>query len=89
MKLKTRERYSLRMMMAIAKLSSDENPVGLGVVSRHCGISRRYLEQLITPLKNAALVRSLSGRGGGYSLAREATDIKVNDVKTVAWSSLS
>ncbi|MCP4600468.1 MAG: Rrf2 family transcriptional regulator [Proteobacteria bacterium] len=80
MKLRTRERYSLRMIMAIAKLSSDENPVGLGVVSHHCGISRRYLEQLVTPLKNASLVRALSGRGGGYTLDREASDITVNDV---------
>jgi len=66
--------------MAIAKLSSDEHPVGLAEVSRHCGLSRRYLEQLVPPLKNALLLRSLSGRGGGYSLAKEATDIKVSEI---------
>ncbi len=84
MKLKTRERYSLRMMMAIAKLSSDENPVALGEVSHHCGISRRYLEQLVTPLKNASLLRALSGRGGGYILGREANEITVNDIVEAA-----
>ena len=84
MKLRTRARYSLRMMMAIAKLASDENPVGLGEVSRHCGISRRYLEQLVTALRNASLVRSLSGRGGGYALARGAEEIKLGDIITAA-----
>lgn len=80
MKLKTRERYSLRMMMAIAKLSSDESPIGLKDVSRHCGVSHRYLEQLIGPLKNASLVRALSGRSGGYTLAKEATEIKIGEI---------
>jgi Rrf2 family protein len=84
MKLRTRARYSLRMVMAIAKLSSGNGPVGLGEVSRHCGISRRYLEQLVTPLRNAQLVRSLSGRGGGYALARNPEQIKLRDIITAA-----
>lgn len=84
MKLRTRARYSLRMMMAIAKLSSGNGPVGLGEVSRHCGISRRYLEQLVTALRNAQLVRSLSGRGGGYALARSPDQIKLGDIITAA-----
>jgi Rrf2 family protein len=72
------------MMMAIAKLSSGNGPVGLGEVSRHCGISRRYLEQLVTALRNASLVRSLSGRGGGYALARSPEQIKLGDIITAA-----
>lgn len=84
MKLRTRARYSLRMMMAIAKLSSNNAPVGLGEVSRHCGISRRYLEQLVTALRNAQLVRSLSGRGGGYALARNPDKIKLGEIITAA-----
>lgn len=84
MKLRTQARYSVRMMMAIARLSSGEHPVGLGDVSRHCGISRRYLEQLVTPLRNARLVRSLSGRGGGYALARNPDKIKLGDIITAA-----
>jgi Rrf2 family cysteine metabolism transcriptional repressor len=84
MKLRTRARYSLRMIMAIAKLSSGNSPVGLGEVSRHCGISRRYLEQLVTSLRNAQLVRSLSGRGGGYALARSPEKIKLGEIITAA-----
>ncbi|MCP4600467.1 MAG: Rrf2 family transcriptional regulator [Proteobacteria bacterium] len=84
MKLKTRERYSLRMMMSIAKLSSEVSPVGLREVSEQCCISRRYLEQLVAPLKNASLLRAISGRGGGYTLARRAEEIKLGDIITAA-----
>ncbi|MFC1705988.1 RrF2 family transcriptional regulator [Planctomycetota bacterium] len=80
MKLRTRARYSLRMMMAIAKLSSDEKPIGLGEVSRHCSLSRRYLDQLVPALKRAALVHVRAGRKGGYFLAKEAEQIKVGDI---------
>ncbi len=80
MKLKTRERYSLRMMMAIAKQSSEKNPVGLKEVAHHSGISRRYLEQLVTPLKNASLLRGISGRGGGYALAKPADEIRLGEI---------
>lgn len=84
MKLRTRERYSLRMMMAIAKLSSETKPVGLNEVSRHSGISRRYLEQLVPALKNAGLLRALSGRGGGYMLAKKVDEIKLGDILVAA-----
>ena len=84
MKLRTQARYSVRMMTAIAKLSSGNGPVGLGEVSRHCGISRRYLEQLVSPLRNAQLVRSLSGRKGGYALSKSPDQIKLGEIITAA-----
>jgi Rrf2 family protein len=84
MKLKTRERYSLRMMMTIARMSSERKPVGLNDVARISGISRRYLEQLVPPLKNASLLRAVAGRGGGYSLAKAAEEIKLSDIIAAA-----
>jgi Rrf2 family protein len=89
MKLRTRARYSLRMMMAITKLSSEGAPVGLADVARQCGVSRGYLEQLVPALKNAKLVRSQSGRGGGYALARNPEDIKVGDIIQAAIGPIS
>jgi Rrf2 family protein len=68
------------MMMALAKLSGDGDTVGLADVAKHCSVSRRYLEQLITPLRNAALVRATSGRGGGYTLSRPPEQIKVGEI---------
>lgn len=67
-------------MMAIAKLSDDDRPVGLGKVSAFTGISLRYAERLAIPLRNAALLNAVMGRGGGYFLAREPEEIKVGEI---------
>lgn len=84
MKLKTRERYSLRLMMTVAKLSSARRPVGLNVVSERAGISRRYLEQLVPPLKNASLLVAISGRSGGYALAKPPEEIFLGEIISAA-----
>ncbi len=80
MKIRTRARYSLRFMIALGKLSSDGDPVGLGDISRQSGISRRYLDHLVVPLKNASLIRGRSGRAGGYVLAKQTNEIKLGDI---------
>jgi len=79
----------MRMMMAIAKLSSAGKYAGLGEVSRHCNLSRKYLEQLIPALRSASLVKAISGRGGGYRLAKSASDIKVGDIIQAAIGPIS
>jgi Rrf2 family protein len=84
MKIRTRARYSLRMMMTIAKLSDNGDTIGLGEVAKHCGISRRYLEQLVSALRNASLLRAVPGRGGGYALAKDADQIKVREIVEAA-----
>lgn len=80
MKIGTRARYSLRFMVTLGKLSSNGEPVGLGEVSRNAGISRRYLDQLVVPLKSASLIRARAGRAGGYVLAQPAEDITLGDI---------
>ena len=80
MKIRTRARYSLRFMIALGKLSFNGEPVGLGDISKHSGISRRYLDHLVVPLKNASLIRGRSGRAGGYVLAKTTDEIKLGDV---------
>lgn len=76
----TRARYSLRFMLAVGKLSINGEPIGLGEISHHSGISRRYLDQLVVALRNASLVHGRSGRSGGYVLARAPDDIKLSDI---------
>ena len=81
MKLSTRARYTLRLMMGIGRLADrSTKPVSLKDVSHHSGISRRYLDQLVVALKNADLLRGRSGRGGGYTLGRPAAEIKVGEI---------
>jgi len=84
MKFKTKERYSMRMMMSIATLSTEQSPVGLGLVAKHSGISRKYLEQLVLPLKNAQLIRATPGRDGGYVLAKSPQKIRLGDIVSAA-----
>jgi Rrf2 family protein len=80
MKLSTRARYALRLMMAVARITNGNGLASLSRVSKETRISRRYLEQLVIGLKNGALVRGKSGKGGGYALARPAEEIKVRQI---------
>lgn len=80
MKLSSRARYALRAMIAIARQSNGGKPVTLEQVSRATRISKRYLEQLAISLKNASLLRGVSGKGGGYLLARPAPQIKIGQI---------
>jgi Rrf2 family iron-sulfur cluster assembly transcriptional regulator len=80
MKLGTRARYTLRLMMGLGRFASTDTPVSLGTISKRSGISRRYMDQLVVSLKNADLIRGRSGRGGGYTLGRPASEITVGEV---------
>ena len=74
MKLTTRARYALRMMLELARHEPNV-AVSLGDVAKRTDISRRYLDQLAVAMKTAGLLVSRSGRGGGYALSRPAAEI--------------
>lgn len=80
MKLSTRARYALRMMMVLARNDVTDEVMSLNEVSRESTISRRYLEQLAISLKNHSLIRGKTGKGGGYALARPAEEIKIRQI---------
>ncbi len=81
MKLSTRARYALRMMVEITQLTNgDDEAISLARISEESGISRRYLEQLAITLKNNSLVRGKTGKGGGYRLARDPSEITVAEI---------
>ncbi|CAG0911736.1 unnamed protein product, partial [Cyprideis torosa] len=61
-------------------LQSDDTLVSLGDISRRQDISLPYLEQLFVKLRRADLVESVRGPGGGYRLARPASEIRIVDV---------
>lgn len=80
MKISTRGRYALRMMLDVARNSDGTNPVSLAQIAERTGISRGYLEQLALSLRTARLVRGVSGRYGGYLLARPPADITIGQI---------
>ena len=69
-------------MVALADLAMqpDGALTSLGEVSKRQDISLPYLEQLFVKLRRAGLVESVRGPGGGYRLARPATEIRVSEV---------
>jgi len=79
LKISTKGRYGLRALIDLAQYSEIE-PVSINSIATRQGISERYLEQLMTLLKKAGLVKSIRGANGGYVLAKEITDISVGDV---------
>lgn len=79
MKLSTKGRYAMVALTDIA-LQPTDTLVTLGEISKRQDISLPYLEQLFVKLRRADLVASVRGPGGGYRLARSASDIRVSDV---------
>lgn len=79
MKLSTRGRYGLRAMIDMAQ-STDQNPIATHSIAERQGISERYLEQLMVPLKRAGLVKSIRGSQGGYLLGKSPEDITAGDI---------
>jgi Rrf2 family protein len=82
MRLSTRGRYGVRLMIDLA-LHHGNGPVMLKDISKRQGISQKYLWNLINPLKSAGLVKSTRGAHGGFTLAREPSGISVTDILQV------
>lgn len=79
MKISTKGRYGLRALIDLAKYSEIE-PVSINSIATRQGISEGYLEQIMTLLKKAGLIKSIRGAGGGYVLAKDVGEISVGDV---------
>ena len=79
MKISTRVRYGLRLLVDLAEHSS-QNPVKLKDISHRQNISLNYLRQLIMPLESNGIVRSIRGNRGGYLLGKKPSEINLFDI---------
>ncbi|PWK62464.1 Rrf2 family transcriptional regulator [Roseicyclus mahoneyensis] len=79
MKLSTKGRYAMVAMADLA-LQKGDGLVSLSELSKRQDISLPYLEQLFVKLRRAELVDSVRGPGGGYRLARPASEIRVVEI---------
>lgn len=79
MKISTKGRYGLTIMIELAK-KHGEGPLSLKSIAQTNDLSEHYLEQLIAPLRNAGLVKSIRGAYGGYILAKLPSEISAGDV---------
>jgi Rrf2 family iron-sulfur cluster assembly transcriptional regulator len=79
MRLTTKGRFAVTAMIDLA-LHEAQGPVTLAGISARQRISLSYLEQLFGKLRRHAVVESVRGPGGGYTLARRAQDVSVADI---------
>lgn len=80
MKISTRGRYALRVMIDLAKNNKNNEQVSLTSLSNANCISQKYLEQIVPLLSRAGLLKSSRGNKGGYSLLREPSQITLGDI---------
>jgi Rrf2 family protein len=86
MRLSKRGEYGLRAMISLAEISNPDKSsplVQIRDISERENIPAKFLEQILLALKNAGLLQSKMGFGGGYYLARPATDINLGQIVRV------
>ena len=88
MKVSTKGRYALRLMLELA-MSDSDRPVRIREIAEKQTISDKYLEQIISILNKAGFVRSIRGPQGGYLLTREPKDYTVGDILRLTEGSLA
>jgi Rrf2 family cysteine metabolism transcriptional repressor len=79
MKISTKGRYGLTIVVELGA-KYGEGPVPLRKIAEEQKLSEAYLEQLIPPLRNSGIVKSVRGAYGGYMLARPPAEITAGDV---------
>lgn len=80
MKVSTKGRYALRLMVDLGVNGGEEKYISLKDISARQNISIKYLEQIVTPLHRAGLVRSVRGAQGGYRLSRKADKYTAGEI---------
>lgn len=88
MKVSTKGRYALRLMIDIA-LHSNGEYVSLKDISRRQEISVKYLEQIVSAICSAGFLKSTRGSQGGYMLAKEPRDYTLGEIIRVTEGTLS
>jgi len=88
MKISTKGRYAVRVMLDLALNDNGECIKVKDIASRQ-GISEKYLEQIIAQLNRAGYVKSVRGAQGGYKLAKKPEDYTVGMILRVTEGSLA
>ncbi len=88
MKVSTKGRYALRLMLDLAVYNTGE-PVSLKDIAKRQEISEKYLEQIISILNKGGCVRSIRGPQGGYVLNGKPEEITVGKILRLTEGNLS
>lgn len=80
MRVSSKGDYACRALLSLALHQQAAVPTSVRDIAERTAIPQPYLEQILLALKGAGLVRSKRGVGGGYVLARPATEIRLNEI---------
>lgn len=80
MKVSTKGRYALRLLLDLAKNQGESGFVSLKDIAEHQNISKKYLEQIVSSLNRAIMLITVRGAQGGYRLAREPKDYSIGEI---------
>ncbi|NLB37015.1 MAG: Rrf2 family transcriptional regulator [Clostridiales bacterium] len=88
MKISTKGRYAIRLMLDLSDYNKDEY-VSLKEVSARQDISLKYLEQIVSLLSRKGLLKSSRGAQGGYKLARRADEYTIGEILRITEGELA
>ncbi|MGN0503234.1 MAG: RrF2 family transcriptional regulator [Ruminococcus sp.] len=88
MKISTKGRYAVRLMVDLAQNDNGEN-ISLKDIARRQNLSLKYLEQIITVLTRAGYVISTRGSNGGYRLTHKPEHYTVGMILRLTEGSLA
>ena len=88
MKISTRGRYALRMMLDMV-LSDSDKPVRVKEIAERQEISEKYMEQIMPILTKSGYVKSFRGNNGGYFLTKKPEEYTVGMILRLTEGSLS
>ena len=88
MKISTKGRYALRMLIDLAR-HREEEYISLKDIAERQNISKKYLEQIVPMLNKSGLLRTIRGNKGGYMMAKRPDEITVADVLVATEGSLA
>ena len=80
--LTMKSKYGLKAMMHLASLPEGRMALSVEIANANA-ISKKFLDAILADLRNAGLVHARKGRGGGYCLARPASEIMAGHVLRV------
>lgn len=89
MKISTKGRYGLQMMIEIAYLGENNQSVSVSTLAGHLDVGEKYVEQIISSLLKAGYIKSKRGPKGGYSLAVHPNHITVGMILRCLETSMS
>ena len=79
MKISTKGRYALRLMVDLAEHKED-GFIPLKDIAKRQNVSKKYLEQIVPVLNGAGLLTTNRGNKGGYRLSKEPSEYTVGDI---------